>query len=96
MSERKSMKKQNNEIDQVYCLTADQGHIWIHAYDSLPLLVRRRLRNSPFNICAACLEAFVLPEVQAKHPNWSREKLLVAGIEIMETKVRGTIRKQGA
>jgi hypothetical protein len=84
--------KQNDEIDQVFCMTADEGHVWIHVYDSLPLTVRRRLRNSPFNVCAACLEAFVLPKVQAKHPNWSREKALFAGIEIMEADVRSTIR----
>jgi hypothetical protein len=81
--------KQNpNDEEQVYCLTADEGHVWIHTYDTLPVAVRRRLRNSPFNICAACLVAFVLRKVRAKHPNWSREKLLVAGIEVMEAEIR--------
>jgi hypothetical protein len=50
--------------------------------------VRRRLRNSPFDICAACLEAFVLPEVLAKHPKLSREKALFAAVEVMEAEVR--------
>jgi hypothetical protein len=66
----------------------DEGHVWIHTYDSLPPPVRLRLRNSDFNVCAACLLAYVLPEVRAKHPSWPREKLLIAGIEIMEAEVR--------
>jgi hypothetical protein len=40
---------------QVRCLTADAGHVWIHYYDALPAGVRARLRESPFNVCAACL-----------------------------------------
>jgi len=32
---------------QVRCLTADAGHVWIHAYDKLPPLVRKRLEGSP-------------------------------------------------
>jgi hypothetical protein len=50
--------------------------------------VRRRLRESPFNICPACLVIEVVPEVRRKHPNWSREKLLFAAVELMERKVR--------
>jgi hypothetical protein len=40
---------------QVRCLTLDAGHVWIHYYDALPGAVRKRLRESPFNVCAACL-----------------------------------------
>ncbi len=40
---------------QVKCLTADAGHVWMPNYDELPPVVRRRLANSPFNICAACM-----------------------------------------
>ena len=41
---------------QVRCLTADEGHVWIHAYDKLPPPVRKRLAESPFNLCAACMD----------------------------------------
>jgi hypothetical protein len=40
---------------QVKCLTADEGHVWMPSYDVLPPAVRRRLAQSPFNICAACM-----------------------------------------
>jgi hypothetical protein len=40
---------------QVKCLTADEGHVWMPSYDRLPPAVRRRLAQSPFNICAACM-----------------------------------------
>jgi hypothetical protein len=44
------------EARQVKCLTADAGHIWMPTYDALPPVVRRRLANSPYNICAACMD----------------------------------------
>ena len=40
---------------QVRCLTADEGHVWMHTYDELPPSVRRRLAESPFNLCPACV-----------------------------------------
>ena len=40
---------------QVRCLTADEGHVWMHTYDELPPSVRRRLAESPFNLCPACM-----------------------------------------
>jgi hypothetical protein len=87
----KQRAKPNNEINQTFCLIATGGHLWMEDYfDDLPVPVRRRLRSSPFNICPACLQTEVVPKLHIKHPNWSREKLLVAGIEIMEAKVRST------
>jgi hypothetical protein len=40
---------------QVKCLTADAGHVWMHCFDPLPPVVRRRLAESCFNICPACM-----------------------------------------
>jgi hypothetical protein len=85
---KKNAKQQNAEVDQVFCMTADDGHVWIHIFDSMPRAVRQRLRTSPFNLCAACLKAFVLPEVLRKQPKLSHEKALLVGIEIMEAQVR--------
>lgn len=41
---------------QVKCLTADEGHVWMPAFDRLPAAVRRRLAASRFNICPACMD----------------------------------------
>jgi hypothetical protein len=41
---------------QVKCLIADEGHVWMHWYDRLPSAVRRRLTESTFNICPACMD----------------------------------------
>jgi hypothetical protein len=41
---------------EVRCLTNDAGHVWMHCYDPLPPAVRRRLAESTFNICPACLD----------------------------------------
>jgi hypothetical protein len=41
---------------QVKCLTADEGHLWMHCYDPLPPAVRHRLATSPYNLCPACVD----------------------------------------
>ena len=41
---------------QVRCLTADAGHVWLHYYDRLSPPVRRRLAESVFNLCPACVD----------------------------------------
>jgi hypothetical protein len=42
---------------QVKCLIASEGHLWIRGYfDRLPFRVRRRLAESAFNICPACMD----------------------------------------
>jgi hypothetical protein len=48
--------RSSHEGRQVKCLTADEGHVWIHYYDNLPSPVRRRLANGPYNICPACMQ----------------------------------------
>jgi hypothetical protein len=41
---------------QVKCLIASEGHLWMRDYfDRFPSAVRRRLAESPFNICPACM-----------------------------------------
>jgi len=42
---------------QVKCLIASEGHLWMRGYfDRLPPAVRRRLAESRFNICPACMD----------------------------------------
>ena len=84
----KRAKQHGDGEDQVECWTTDAGHVWIHYYDALPAPVRRRLRDSVHNLCPACLVVKFLPKVQSKHPGYSREKALLAGIELMESEVR--------
>jgi hypothetical protein len=81
--------KRASEINQTFCLIATGGHLWMRGYfDILPASVRRRLRESPHNLCPACLVTEVLPEVQARHPGYPREKALLAAIEAMESRCR--------
>jgi hypothetical protein len=83
------LKSSSDDINQTYCLYATGGHLWMRDYyDVLPPVVRQRLCNSPFNLCAWCLQIEMLPGVRRKHPNWSKEKLLFAAIEVMEALVR--------
>jgi hypothetical protein len=42
---------------QVKCLIASEGHLWMRNYfDRFPSGVRRRLAESAFNICPACMD----------------------------------------
>jgi hypothetical protein len=42
---------------QVKCLIASEGHLWMRNYfDRFPSVVRRRLAESTFNICPACMD----------------------------------------
>ena len=42
---------------QVKCLIASEGHLWMQGYfDRFPSVVRRRLAESTFNICPACMD----------------------------------------
>jgi hypothetical protein len=51
-------RMQANERFQGLCLVSDRdaGVKYISICDTLPKAVRERLHNSPFNLCAACLE----------------------------------------
>ena len=68
---------------QVKCLTADEGHVWMPDFDTLPPAVRRRLAESPFNLCAACVD--IEAHRVARRPNLNT---YVTVIEAIEEKLR--------
>jgi hypothetical protein len=70
---------------QVKCLTADEGHVWMGSFDRLPPIVRRRLAQSPFNICAACMD--IEAHRAAPHPT---VEVYFAVIEAIERRLRPT------
>jgi hypothetical protein len=67
---------------EVRCLTNDAGHVWMHYFDPLPPAVRRRLAESRFNICPACmhLEACKLAS-QRNQPTVSTYFAVIEAIE---------------
>jgi hypothetical protein len=80
---------------QVKCRLNDEGHVWISYFDDLPRTVRQRLRETPFNLCPACLVTEYVPEVIRRHPQCSHLKALFAAIEVMELEEREEQSKQG-
>jgi hypothetical protein len=41
------------------CLIASEGHGWMkNSFDRFHPVVQRRLRDSPFNICAGCVRSY--------------------------------------
>jgi hypothetical protein len=68
---------------QVKCLTSDEGHVWMPNYDKLPPAVRRRLAESPFNVCAACMD--IEAHRIAQRPSLNT---YLAVIEAIEEKLR--------
>lgn len=90
----RSKTNKNDEINQTKCWIATSGHIWMRGnFDTLPPSVRRRLRDSPFNLCPACLVTKFMPKVRSRHPGYSRERALLFGIEVMESQLRQDVRQ---
>jgi hypothetical protein len=86
--------RSSHEGRQVKCLTADEGHVWIHRYDSLPPPVRQRLANGRFNICPACLRIdaqYMARKQRLKRPTVA---IYLAAIKIIEQKLDGLGNKQ--
>jgi hypothetical protein len=75
---------QRTDENQTRCWISDQGHVWISWHDDLPSRVRERLRTSQHNLCPACLVTIFVGKVRKRHPEYSNEQALFAGIEIME------------
>jgi hypothetical protein len=63
---------------QVRCLTFDEGSVWIHGLDELPLLVRRRLADAHHNICPTCVN------IETRNNGTPSLKLYFAVIEAIE------------
>jgi hypothetical protein len=83
----------DDDENQTKCYTGNHGWEYMEdCYDTFPPAVRRRLRNSPYNLCAGCLEAFFYPKVQRAHPRWTDEQAYLRAIAVMEYKVQATVR----
>jgi hypothetical protein len=86
----------DDDAGQTKCWISSAGHIWMEGYfDPLPPAIRRRLRSSPFNLCAACLVTKFAPQVRSRHPGCSDEKALLRAIEVMEAELRSGSNKRG-
>jgi hypothetical protein len=65
MKQRRSQRRENDWTSdiksrsekgkQIKCLTAHDGWMWMPTFDRLPAIVRKRLSESRFNICAECM-----------------------------------------
>jgi hypothetical protein len=65
---------------QVKCLIASEGHLWMRSYyDRLPPAVRRRLAESDFNICPACMDEEA--HRAARHPTVATYFAVIKSIE---------------
>jgi hypothetical protein len=73
------------EARQVICMTGDQGFVWIDGYDVLPPAVRRRLRDSAFNICPTCLD--IEAHKSMKTPTVAHYLTVVSVVEAFERKL---------
>ena len=77
------------EINQTYCLLSQHGSLWMeNYYDRFTPAVRRRLQQSPYNLCPACFEMYVVPRVRALYPQWSEQQIMLRAAEVMEYEVR--------
>lgn len=42
-------------VNQTSCLVAEKGWMWMGRFDDMPVSIRQRMRDSRFNLCAACV-----------------------------------------
>ena len=70
---------------QIKCLIANEGWKWMHTYDRLPAVVRQRLSESRFNICAACMQI----EARKRSGKLSG-KIYIETIEAIEKEMEST------
>jgi hypothetical protein len=49
------MQEDARQRFQGLCLWSDEGRAHMDCFDEMPEQAREAVRNSPFNICAACL-----------------------------------------
>jgi hypothetical protein len=70
---------------QVKCLIASEGHLWMPDYfDRFPSAVRRRLAESRFNICAACMDEEARMEAHRRNEKEPTVAIYFAAIEAIE------------
>ena len=83
----------SDELEQTRCRISNEGHRWMVGwFDDLPAEIRQRLRSSPFNLCAACLQTIYLPKVMKRQGGLLRQKALFAAIEIYEREEREALK----
>jgi hypothetical protein len=79
----------DDKLEQTRCRISNEGHRWMVGwYDELPPRIRQRLRQSKYNLCAACLVTIYLRKVPKPQRGLSREQALFAAIEIYEREER--------
>jgi hypothetical protein len=87
-----NMKRPAADLE-VRCLTNDEGHVWMHYYDRLPLAVRHRLAESRFNICAACLTIEAEAHTAASKRG-QRKPTVAVYLEVIEAIERKLMREE--
>jgi len=91
----KSKSTGRDEIEQTRCRISNQGHRWMVGwFDDLPPKIRQRLRQSPFNLCAACLKTIYLPKVMKRRRDLSGERALFIAIEVYEREEREALKEK--
>ena len=90
------MTKSDREVEQTRCRISNEGHLWMVGwFDDLPAAIRQRLRQSPYNLCAACLLTIYLPKVIKRQRGLSRQKALFTAIEVYEREEREALKMSG-
>ena len=74
---------------QVKCLIASEGRLWMQGYfDRSPSIVRRRLAESAFNICPACMDKEAHAAARQRKETKPSEGTYFRAIEAIERKLK--------
>ncbi len=80
-------KMQASDKFQGLCLESSQGSMFMSYYDVMPPATRELVRNSSFNLCAACVQHMAYKYKQANQPALLPQHYELA-VKEMETMIR--------
>jgi hypothetical protein len=83
-----SNKMEASNKFQGLCLVAVEGYRLMEHYDYLPPMVRKRLQDSPFNLCPACVMELTAERASKLRARQLDPQFYLHAIETMENMIR--------
>jgi len=73
---------------QGLCLESGQGSRFMPAFDAMPSATRELVRNSSFNLCAACVHDRAVIQAERQMLNYPLQQHYQLAVKEMETMIR--------
>ena len=81
-------KMEASDKFQGLCLVSYQGSDFMLVYDAMPPSVRELVRNSSFNLCAACVRDMAMSQALLQNTTYVSPQHYELAVKEMETMIR--------